>query len=439
MVESPVGGMRLGRSAFQGLVGFVAPALVVFASYPVLLRHLGAAAFGVYLLAVSMSGAMMFLDLGFSAVTLRFVALDLAAGHTGAAADVVLTSLVFYGAAGILGGLGIAALSPLWAGLFKIEPPLLGDAISAFRMAGLPFAACFMDLVFLSVAKAAGRFDRAALYLTLLAIATHGSAAVAVLLGSGLAGAMISVAVAHVAALCFIAASGLRLCRALGIDLRHARPVAVGRMFAFGWVFTLNSAAGFLLFQIQRLLLGAVLGSAAVSVYQVAMAAPAKLQGAVHAASEVLFPLATGSSVNARLRRIYRRAFGLSAVLALVGLGGLVTLGRPLFTWWLGASMAASIAPLLPVFAIAYFVLSLAPAPYHVLNGLGRPGVNTLFSVMNVLLNLALLGIFARSGLTLSRFAWAFALSNVITGICYQAAVEAIVWKQAPALAGAAA
>jgi len=74
MVQNQVGGMKVMRNAMHGLVGFVAPAVVVFASYPVLLHHLGPAAFGVYLLAVSMSGAMMFLDLGFSAATLRFVA-----------------------------------------------------------------------------------------------------------------------------------------------------------------------------------------------------------------------------------------------------------------------------------------------------------------------------------------------------------------------------
>ena len=51
MVEIEVGGVKLdgfniARSATHGLVGFAAPALIVLVSYPVLIRHLGPAAFG---------------------------------------------------------------------------------------------------------------------------------------------------------------------------------------------------------------------------------------------------------------------------------------------------------------------------------------------------------------------------------------------------------
>jgi O-antigen/teichoic acid export membrane protein len=439
MVQNQVGGMKVMRNAMHGLVGFVAPAVVVFASYPVLLRHLGPAAFGIYLLAASMSGAMMFLDLGFSAATLRFVAQDLAAGRTKAAADVVLTSLFSYGAVGVTGGAVIAALAPVWAHLFKVDARLLSDAVAVFRLAGLQFAACLLAMVFVSVAKAVGQFDRAAIYVSLLSIATYGCAMVAVLRGAGLAGAMANVVVASLTILGLIALDGLRLCRARGIHLGHATPNAFRRMFGFGWVLTVNSVAGFFVFQIQRFLLGFAMGPAAVAVYQAAVAAPSKLHAAVNAASEVLFPLASGSGDRAALRQTYLRMLGVSALAALAGFAGLVVLARPLLTLWLGAPMAASAAPLIPVFALGYFFLALSPAPFHVVNGLGRPGLNTLFYGLNALLNLAFLGGFAMSGLTLIKFAWAFAIANILTGICYQVTVEAIVWKPESRLAEAAA
>jgi O-antigen/teichoic acid export membrane protein len=439
MVQNQVGGMKVMRNAMHGLVGFVAPAVVVFASYPVLLHHLGPAAFGVYLLAVSMSGAMMFLDLGFSAATLRFVAQDLAAGRTKTAADVVLTSLFFYGAVGIAGGAVIAALAPVWAHLFKVEARLLSDAVIVFRLAGFQFAAYLLAMVFVSVAKAVGQFDRAAIYVSLLSIATYGCAMVAVLRGAGLAGAMANVVVANLTILGLIALDGLRLCRACGIHLGHATPNAFRRMFGFGWVLTVNSVAGFFLFQIQRFLLGFAMGPAAVAVYQAAVAAPSKLHAAVNAASEVLFPLASGSGDRAALRQTYLRMLGAGAFAALAGFAGLVVLARPLLTLWLGAPMAASAAPLIPVFALGYFFLALSPAPFHVVNGLGRPGLNTLFYGLNALLNLAFLGACALSGLTLVKFAWAFAIANILTGICYQVTVEAIIWKPASRIAEAAA
>ena len=160
MVESQVGGMNIARNALYGVTGFVAPAAIVLASYTVLIRHLGPAAFGIYLLATALSGTMMFLDLGFSAATLRFVAQDLAARRPKAAADVILTSLVFYSGMGIVGGTAIGALAPVWATLFKVDARLAADAVLVFRLAGLQFAAYLPAMVFVSIAKAAGQFGR---------------------------------------------------------------------------------------------------------------------------------------------------------------------------------------------------------------------------------------------------------------------------------------
>ena len=422
--------MKVGQNAVHGLMGFAAPAVVVLVSYPVLIRHLGTAAFGVYLLAVSMSGAMMFLDLGFSAATLRFVAQDLAAGRAKAAADVAVTSLVFYGGVGAVGAVAIGTLAPACPHLFRIDARLAGDAVTVFRLAGLQFAVYLPAMVFISIAKAAGRFDRAAMFISLFSLSCYGCAALAVLAGVGLVGAMAAVIAANLVAVSLIATDGLRVCRECGIDIGRGRPVAFGRMLGFGWALTVNSIAGFFLYQIQRFLVGFAMGPAAVSVYQAAALGPSKLHAAVNAASEVMFPLASASRDRASLRRTYLRMMSGSALVALAGFTALVMLARPLLAWWLGPAVASPVTPLVPVFALAYFFLALSPAPFHLVNGLGRPGLNTLFYAANALLNVALIAAFALHGLTLAKFAWAFAAANIITSLGYQLAVETLIWKR---------
>jgi len=427
-----VGGVNLRRNAGHGLLGFIAPSLIVFASYPVLIRHLGAAAFGVYLLAASLSGAMMFLDMGFSAATLRFVAQDLAAGRPKAAADVVLTSLVFYTCMGVLGGAVIAALAPVWAASFKVDARIMHDAVVVFRLAGFQFAAYLPVMVFVSIAKAVSRFDRSTIFVSLLAAATYGSAVVAVLAGAGLVVAMFSVVAVNYLAFIWIAIDGLRLCRECGIHVAAASPMAFRRMFSFGWVLTVNSIAAFFLFQVQKFLVGFAMGPAAVAVYQSAAVVPSKIHAVVNAATEVMFPFASASRDRAELRRVYLRMLGGSALVALLGFVSLVALARPFLALWLGAAVAAGVAPLVPVFALAYFFLALSPAPFHLVNGLGRPALNTLACVMNALINVALIAGFALNGLTLEKFAWAFAIANVVTSIFYQATVETLIWKRDP-------
>ena len=439
MVEGEVGGVKVARNAMHGLVGFVAPAAIVLVSYPVLIRHLGPAAFGVYLLAVSMSGAMMFFDLGFSAATLRFVAQDLAVGCEKAAADVVATSLVFYGGMGIAGALVIGAVAPMCPHLFKIGAPLASEAVVVFRLAGLQFALYLPAMVFVSVAKAVGRFDRAAIFVSLFSLSCYGCAAAAVLAGADLRRAMTAVIGANFLVLALIIYDGLRLCRAYGMRLREAKPVAFRRMLGFGWALTVNSIAGFFLYQVQRFVVGFAMGPAAVSIYQAAAVAPSKLHAAVNAASEVMFPLASASGDRTSLRRMYLRMLGGSALAALAGFAGLVVLSSPLLTLWLGRQVAASAAPLIPIFALAYFFLALSPAPFHLVNGMGRPTLNTLFYVANALVNVALIAMFALRGLTLHKFAWAFAAANIITSVCYQLTVEALIWKREPRISEAAA
>ena len=110
-----MGGMNVmvRRNALQGLAGFALPAVIMLLSYPVLIRHLGAEAFGIYLLAASLGGTALLLDVGFSTATLKFVAEDLADERPQAAAEVIVTSIACYGVIGALGGLVWAALAPL--------------------------------------------------------------------------------------------------------------------------------------------------------------------------------------------------------------------------------------------------------------------------------------------------------------------------------------
>ena len=152
-----------------------------------------------------------------------------------------------------------------------------------------------------------------------------------------------------------------------------------------------------------------------------------------------MFPFSSASRDRVRLRQVYLRMLAGSALVALGGFAALVLLARPLLVIWLGARLAASVWPLLPIFALGYFFLALSPAPFHLINGLGRPGLNTLFYVMNALLNVTFLVAAAATGMTLRKLAWSFAAANILTGICYQIAVEMLIWRSQPRAAEVAA
>jgi O-antigen/teichoic acid export membrane protein len=144
----------------------------------------------------------------------------------------------------------------------------------------------------------------------------------------------------------------------------------------------------------------------------------------------VLFPTVSAAGDPSQLRKIYLRMLAASGLAAAAVLVPLVWFAPWIFGVWLGPELAAHALPLLPVFAAAYFFSALAPAPYHLLNGLGKPWVNTVFSALAAGLNLALLAIFWRGGVSLVQFSWAFAGSSIAANLLFQVVVEVRIWRR---------
>lgn len=420
------------KNSFYGLLGFVVPTLVIFAAYPILVRHLGSAAFGVYILATSISGVLAFLEFGFSAATLKFVAEDLSKNDHQKAADTILASLLFYSALGCGAASVIWLLAPWLVKIFSISDVLQPDAIWVFRIAAIQFAASMLTSVFISLFKGMQRFDKSSLLFSILSVVTYGASIIAVL--SWDAGVVMVTALSllsNLLVLMVAATMGARLCHDAGIFLSTAKVslATFKRMFGFGSAMAVNSLSGIFLYEIQRYLISALIGPAAVTIYHLATTIPVKAHTVINVATEVMFPLTSAATDLKKLRVVYLKMLMGSVAIATAVLIPLALFAKPIVAIWVGDEMAGNVAPLIPIFCLAYFFLALSPAPYHVVNGLGRPWLNTVSYGFNAIMNFGLIGIFALNGLTLVEFAWAFTIANIVNGLLYQGVVETYIWR----------
>ena len=423
----------LKRNAFFGFAGFVVPALTILATYPILASRLGAEAFGIFVLASSIGGAISFIDLGISAATVKYLAEDMERQKTDSAAEIISTSLLFYGVVGITVGLLVWLAAPWLAGLFAAEIELSEEAVWAFRLAGVQFAAFFLLNVILSLFKGMLEFHWSAVYLSLLTILTYVGAVAAVLIGgAGLIGVVIVSVVSHWASLLLAAGTAFQRCRHFKMNVLSAKPsvAAFRRMIRFGAYMAVNSVSGLFLYQIQRFLVGALFGPAAVTVFHLSVTFVSKVHSVIGAITEVLFPFSSAERNIHRVRYIYLRMLSGSAVLAAVALGILVIWAEPILTLWIGEELSRDVTPLVPYFAAAYFVLALSAAPYHLVNGTGKPWVNTLSYAGNALLNVLFIAVFLYFDQSLKSFALAFVMANIVNGLLYQAAVECWLWRR---------
>jgi O-antigen/teichoic acid export membrane protein len=226
----------------------------------------------------------------------------------------------------------------------------------------------------------------------------------------------------------------LSSCRKERIELRYPElPFSVfRRIVGFGSLMALNSLSGVFLYQIQRFLIAYLIGPAGVTLYQLAMTVPAKAHAVVNSITQVMFPLASSEKDHQSLRRVYLGMLLGSGTIALLLLVPLAVFAQPLMTLWVGAELATQVAPLLPLFALSFAFLALSTAPYHVVNGLGKPWLNTISYAFNATINVAMIAVFAIDEITLTEFAWAFAIANVLNGLLYQAVVEITIWRRGP-------
>jgi len=416
-----------------GFVSFSVPTAVLIVAYPLLIHRIGTDAFGVFVLASGLTGSIGLLDPGLTPATTHFVAKDIALGNREDAARSITTSLLLYAMLGLAGSVAVWLAAAWLASTFSGNAVDSSTAMWTFRLAGLQIGTTFLINVCAGTFKGLHRFDWSALLMSALAVVSYGGAVVATLLWEP---GLVTVAIAFtlgylvVAVLAFVMLSAI--CLRLRIPIWKARPslTALRRLVRFGIVMTGNSLASFFLYQVQRFVVGAAIGPAAVTVYQLATTIPGKAQTLIASATEALFPFASSNPGRVELRRAYLRMLKGGALIALVLLGTLTLLREPILNWWIGSQTAAEAADVLPLFAAAYFLISLTPAPYYLANGLGKPELNTACYLLNGISNVVFLALLLPGGLTMAKVGWAFLAANLLNAAVYQVLVETVLWRR---------
>jgi O-antigen/teichoic acid export membrane protein len=355
----------------------------------------------------------------------------MAVGRRADAARSITTALLVYTALGLTGCCAAWLASPWLATIFSGGAVDREAAAWVFRLAGIQMEAYFLISVCVGTFKGLHRFDWAALVTSALWIAGYGLAVAASVLWRP---DLVRIIVAYTAGYIIVALLALGLlvvvCGRFDVPVTRVRPSfsALRRLVRYGVVMMANSVASFLVNQVQRFAIGAVIGPAAVTVYQLATTIPSKVASLIASATEVLFPFASSSPDRAKLRRTYLRMLGGSVLVALVLLATLTIWREPILSWWLGARTAAPTAEVLPLFAAAYFLISLTPATYYLANGMGKPLVNTACYLLDGSANVVFLALLLPGGLTLAKVGLAFLAANVLYLLSYLVIGEVVLW-----------
>jgi O-antigen/teichoic acid export membrane protein len=372
--------MSIKRNTLYNVAAVVIPLAVTIVTFPVLLRNMGEARYGVLALLLAIWSYSQIFDFGLARATTNLIAQ--AAHDPGPARRnaILWTSLTVSGAIG--GGVGLLVFV---GGTFWLQSASGADkAFHEETIKALPFIAFAIPLIFIGAVfdgalAAREKFLTTAVIRIASTVVSLTSVVIATVAFNPELETVVLVSVT-VSALT-VAASGLVAARTIGAGgYCFDRAIMRSLVRYGGWVMLAGMIAP-LLTTIDQFIIGAMLGPAAVTIYVIPNSLAGRMFGLTTSFNQAIFPrLSRASSEDAH--HLSRRAARASCVV-MTGLCGVaILLARDFLKLWLGQGIADKSGLIAEILFAGIWINSLAFVPYTTMLGRGRPSlVAKLFAV----------------------------------------------------------
>lgn len=379
------------RNSLWHAAGAAVPALVALATIPVLVGTLGAAGYGWLTLVTSIVGYFGALDINLTSGAIKYLSEAHATGDKRRVSKVFWFSAGFYGALGILVCLAIGLFAGSLVDLFgQVAPEERPRIVTALRIGAFGFAIVQIQSVLISVLQALLRYDLSARSEMLFGVAANIISLGVALAGFGLEG----IVLARVAVSVLNCAYLVWQLRVLGVPLAFVTPDREVRqmLLSFSAYAYLSKLASTLHQHGDKLIIGALGGPVAVTLYTVPITLAGRVLGMTGRLSSVIFPHASTLAATARieeLRPTYLGAIRHITYLNFVVCAAMVLAGDEFLRRWVGEAFMAEGYPVLVLMSFALLADSLTNIPSLVNDALGHPRISGLFAVARGISGLA--------------------------------------------------
>lgn len=370
----------LARNTAFNVLGWVVPVILYIVATPLIVHGLGTEPYGVFGIVSIAAGYFGFLNSASAAGNIRFLAEAYGRRDWDEFHDVATAGVILSGSIGLAAGLLIALAAPfLVTHAFKIPPELTSKATLCIRLAGLGFFVNSVIGALTGVPTAVRRYDLVNGINLVAGLGSTLGVALAVQFGYGLVGAVaVQVASSIVSLLGFVAATWWLLHTAGQVRAARIHGPSVRRIFSFSALLSLGQIGTTIGLQMDRTVVAALLGPAAVTFYSVPQRIAEQVTGLLGKLTTTLYPLAAEGS-GADLRDAVKDLY-MSATRAVVWLAALMTvpliaLSHDIMLAWMGQEFADKSTGVLVALAIAVVFRASTTVSSPVCMGLGRADV----------------------------------------------------------------
>ena len=362
-------------NAAYGVIDYAAYPVGMLLAAPALLKHLGVAQYGVWVVATAMVSIGGIVASGFGDANIQYVSSARSHGDRAALLDAVRSMM---GINLVLGG-ALALLSWMLVPLVcrhvvPSDTSLRLASLGSLRIASLLMPVRAVESVCISTQRAFERYGaavRISIAARLLALA---AAVPLTCLGFGVTSIMAATAALM---LLGMAAQLVRLKQHLGATSLSPRfdRRATSALWSFGAFSWMQAVSGVVFSQADRLILGISLGATAVTAYALCVQMAQPIYGVAASALHFLFPYLSGRHAfapPAALRKTILIAFSVNLALVSTGTAAVLLFGRPLLHAWVGKAVAQSAGAVLTPIVWSFALLGINVTAYYALLAFGR-------------------------------------------------------------------
>lgn len=387
---------RTARNSLYSFAGFAYATVLTIAVTPIVVHRIGAEAYGVLALTGTFAGFLGLLNIGLGTTLLRFLADRFAKDEHADANEIFGTGLVFYAAIGLL-GLTIAVIvgAAFTSSLFNLSAATVPAARFAFIVGGIAFLVVMITKPFTILLLSLQRYDiQARIGIVLGTVSAAGSIAL-VLAGFRLYALVLLQLGIDLAALVGYGLLGRRLLPRLRLRLRW-NALILRRMLRFSAFLFVASVSGFVLAELDRILIGALASVALLSFYVIPVSIANRISAAITTIASVVVPASTELFAQgdvARARQLYVRATRIAAILLLALSIPAFVFAHELLLHWIGPAFATKSDAVLRILVLTFALLALTAVPYNTLVGAGNPRLPAYVNGAMAIINVALVAI----------------------------------------------
>jgi O-antigen/teichoic acid export membrane protein len=386
-------GALVVRNVGFNMMGQIWLAAVAIATTPYIVTNLGVDTYGLYVIVTVVMGYFSFLDLGLGAALIKYISEYHAVGDGAAVERVVRTGTALFLIAGLVGAGLIALLtSVLVDHVLNLGPAERDIAHAAFHLAALGFLVNMASQSFSAVPAALQRFDAVVLRTIGFGTATTIATVLVLALGYGLLTVLAATLVTTLLTAISFLSKARRLLPGVSFWPRISRP-ELRLLMGFGALRAVQRISTRVVFQLDRLVVGAFAPIAAVSYYAVPLSLSQRVTGLVSNVGTAVFPATSalsGIRDERRIEELYLRAMKLSALMAIPIALMMFVYAHQIMRHWLGPDFEANASDVLMILGAANLLFAATTVPAITLDAIGKIKVSTAFGLVAAGANLAL-------------------------------------------------